>query len=108
MPVSTSLSSPSFASARFKAVRLSGAKPRPNRCDGRGVDAAALEIFARLGAGDAIQLLGDTICDLGHDVGEGRGALGALLRLGSGAGTSIPALAASSLTASMNGIRAGR
>src|SRR4051794_14870752 len=104
MPVSTSLSSPSFPSARFKAVRLSGARPRPNRW------ATAASMPRRLRYSRAAAPERPFSCSLYHLATSAMTSVRLAVRSacsfarGSGAGTSIPALAASSFTASMKGI----
>ena len=59
MPASISMASPKCSSAALSLPRLSGAKPKPNRSMGPGVDPASGEIGARLAALEAGQLLGE-------------------------------------------------
>ena len=83
MPVSTSLSSPRWASARLSAVRLSGARPMPKR-------STAAESMPRFADSrgprpvDAGSCSANHFCTSRHDVGQRGGALGLLAGAGVG------------------------
>ena len=69
-----------------------GGEAEAEALDGGRVDAAALEIVARLGAGEAVELLGVISGNLAHDVGQRSRAVGALFGPGVGLGNVHPGL----------------
>ena len=93
MPVSISLSSPRLPERPFERGAVVGGEAEPEALGRGGIDAAALEIVAGLGAGEAVELLGIPARDFGHDVGQARRALGLFLGARVGRGDIHPGLA---------------
>ena len=81
MPVSMSLSSPMSLSARLSALRLSGARPIPNRAMTSASIPRRWQVIAGGGAIEAVQLIGEPALGGGGDLGQRGCALGAFARL---------------------------